>query len=125
VLQADDAAVVMDLYAAGADRGDTGSIRGRVVKNGRGVYGAHVVGFNPATGALVGGFTLSADGEFVVAGLEPGPYILRVEPLDDADVESFLSGDVDVDFNVTYASRMMVAPRGGSSGAVEIQVEPK
>ncbi len=125
VLQADDAAAVMDLYAADADRGDTGSIRGRVVKNGRGVYGAHVVGFHPATGALVGGFTLSADGEFVVAGLEPGPYILRVEPLDDADVESFLSGDVDVDFNVTYAPRMMVAPRGGSSGAVEIQVEPK
>lgn len=81
--------------------------------------------FNPATGALVGGFTLSADGGFVVAALEPGPYIVRVEPLDDADVDSFLSGEVDVDFKVTYAPRMVVAPRGGSSGEVAITVEPK
>jgi hypothetical protein len=124
-LQADDVAAVMDLYAVDAGRGETGSIRGRVVKNDRGVFGAHVVAFNPATGTLIAGFTLSTDGEFVVAGLEPGPHILRVEPLDDADVESFLSGDVDVDFKVTYAPRMVVAPRGGSSGAVEIQVEPK
>ncbi|MGE0461210.1 MAG: matrixin family metalloprotease [Vicinamibacterales bacterium] len=124
-LQADDAAAVMDLYAVDAGRGETGSIRGRVVKNGRGVFGAHVVAFNPATGALVGGFTLSADGGFVVAALEPGPYIVRVEPLDDADVDSFLSGEVDVDFKVTYAPRMVVAPRGGSSGEVEITVEPK
>jgi hypothetical protein len=125
VLQADDMAAVMDLYAADVTGGERGSVRGRVVKNGVGVFGAHVVAFNPATGALVGGFTLSADGEFVIAGLEPGPYIVRVEPLDDADVESFLTGDVDIDFTVAYAPRMVVAPRGGSSGAVEIRVEPK
>jgi len=124
-LQADDRAAVTDLYAADADRGDTGSIRGRVVKNGRGLFGAHVVAFNPATGSLVGGFTLSASGEFVIAGLEPGPHIVRVEPLDDADIDSFLSGEVDVDFKVAYAPRMVVAPRGGSSGEVEIAVEPK
>jgi hypothetical protein len=45
--------------------------------------------------------------------------------LDDADVESFLSGDVDVDFRAAYAPRMAVAPAGGSSGTIGIQVVPK
>ena len=125
VLQADDIAGISDLYAVDPQRGDTGSIRGRVVKNGRGVFGAHVVAFNPATGTLVGGFTLNANGDFVIAGLSSGPHIVRAEPLDDADIDSFLSGNVDVDFRVAYAPRMAVAPRGGSSGEVEITVEPK
>jgi hypothetical protein len=124
-LQPDDVAGITDLYAVDAERRTTGSIRGRVVKNGRGVFGAHVVAFNPATGTLVGGFTLTEAGDFVIAGLAAGPHILRAEPLDDADVESFLAGNVDVDFRVTYAPRMAVAPRGGSSRAVEIRVEPK
>ena len=123
VLQDDDEAAVRDLYASGS--GTSGSITGRVTKNGRGVFGAHVLAFHPETGRKVGGFSLSANGDFVIAGLEPGPHILRVEPLDDADVESFLSGDVDVDFRAAYAPRMAVAPSGGSSGAVEIQVVPK
>ncbi|MCC7240291.1 MAG: matrixin family metalloprotease [Acidobacteria bacterium] len=125
VLQADDIAAVTDLYGVDPARASTGSIRGRVVKNGRGVFGAHVVAFNPVTGTLIGGFTLSADGEFVLAGLQAGPHVVRVEPLDDADVESFLSGEVDVDFGVAYAPRLVVAPRGGSSAAIEIPVDPK
>ena len=125
VLQADDMAAVSDLYRLDPQQGDTGSIRGRVVKNGRGVFGAHVVAFNPATGTLIGGFTLNDNGDFVIAGLTAGPHIVRAEPLDDADTESFLSGNVDVDFRVAYAPRMAVAPRGGSSGDVEIAVVPK
>lgn len=125
VLQADDIAGVSDLYGVDPQRGDTGSIRGRVVKNGRGVFGAHVVAFNPATGTLVGGFSLNDNGDFVIAGLTAGPHIVRAEPLDDADIDSFLSGNVDVDFRVAYAPRMAVAPKGGSSGDVEITVEPK
>ena len=35
--------------------------------------GAHVVAFNTRTRTLVGGFSLSANGAFVIAGLEPGP----------------------------------------------------
>ena len=125
VLQDDDEAAVQDLYAADAGNRTSGSITGRVTKNGRGVYGAHVVAFHPETGRIVGGFSLNANGDFVIAGLDPGPHIVRVEPLDDADVESFLSGDVDVDFRAAYAPRMVVAPAGGSSGAVEVQVVPK
>jgi len=125
VLQHDDEAAVQDLYAADASGASSGSITGRVTKDGRGVFGAHLVAFNAETGRMVGGFSLTSDGTFVIAGLDPGPHIVRVEPLDDADVESFLSGVVDVDFRAAYAPRMVVAPAGGSSAAIEIQVVPK
>jgi Matrixin len=125
VLQDDDEAGVQDLYAPDAANRTSGSVTGRVTKNGRGVYGAHVVAFHAETGRMVGGFSLNANGDFVIAGLDPGPHLLRVEPLDDADVESFLSGDVDVDFRAAYAPRMVVAPVGGASGSIEIQVVPK
>ncbi|MEZ5287243.1 MAG: matrixin family metalloprotease [Vicinamibacterales bacterium] len=125
VLQRDDVAGVLDLYGTDDGRRETGGIKGRVTLGGRGVFGAHVVAFNLATGSLVGGFTLGEDGGFVLAGLEPGPHVIRVEPLDDADVESFLSGPVEVDFRVGYASTLVVAPRGGTSGDVVVTVEPK
>ncbi len=124
VLQADDIAGISDLYPAPPTL-DTGGIVGRVTKNGQGVMGAHVVAFNPETGALVGNFTLSAEGDFVIARLTPGPYVLRVEPIDDADPESFFPSAIDTDFRVTYAPRMVVAPHGGSSASIEIRVQPK
>jgi hypothetical protein len=124
-LQADDRAAVRDLYGTDASRGERGSVSGRVTRDGRGVFGAHVVAFHMETGTLVGGFTLTADGEFVIAGLDAGPHLVRVEPLDDADVESFLSGAVDVDFRVSYAPRLVVVPRGGAAPAVTIPVVAK
>ena len=124
VLQADDIAGISDLYPA-PPTSDTGGIVGRVTKNGQGVMGAHVVAFNPETGIIVGNFTLTNAGEFVIARLPPGPYILRVEPLDDADPDSFFPGAIDTDFRVTYAPRMVVAPHGGSSPSIEIQVQAK
>ena len=62
-----------------------------MLKDGDGVFGAHVVAFNLETGDLVGGFSLNQLGEFVIAGLEPGPYVVRAEPLDDVDVEGFFA----------------------------------
>lgn len=124
VLQADDIAGISDLYPAPPTL-DTGGIVGRVTKNGQGVMGAHVVAFNPETGILVGNFTLNAAGDFVIARLSPGPYILRVEPIDDADPDSFFPTAIDTDFRVTYAPRMVVAPHGGSSPTIEIRVLPK
>jgi hypothetical protein len=123
-LQADDIAGISDLYPAPPTL-DTGGIVGRVTKNGRGVMGAHVVAFNPENGVLVGNFTLNADGQFVIARLPPGPYILRAEPLDDADPDSFFPAAIDTDFRVAYAERMVVAPRGGSSPPIEIRVQAK
>ena len=125
VLQDDDKAGVRISTRRMPQNRTSGSVTGRVTKNGRGVYGAHVLAFQRRTGRMVGGFSLNANGDFVIAGLEPGPHIVRVEPLDDADVESFLSGDVDVDFRAAYAPRMAVAPVGGTSGTIEIQVVPE
>jgi hypothetical protein len=84
------------------------------------------VAFNIRTGALVGGFALGDGGEFQIAGLSPGAYVIRVEPLDDADVESFFSsGGVDVDFQVTFHPRLFVAPAGGVGQRVDVAVRPK
>lgn len=124
-LQADDIAGLSDLYPADSALTETGGIVGRITKNGQGVKGAHIVAFNPETGDVIGGFTLASDGEFVIARLPPGPYVLRVEPLDDADADSFFPTPIDTDFRVTYAPRMVVAPRGGSSNPIEIRVLPK
>ena len=125
VLQADDLAGISDLYPTNGFDREAASITGRVIKNGTGVLGAHVVAFNLETGALIGGFVLNASGAFVIAGLPPGTYAVRAEPLDDAEPESFFPSPVDVDFRVAYAQRVVAAPRGGSTDAIEIQVRPK
>ncbi len=124
--QPDDIAGLSDLYAAAGTRDDSGSIQGRVTLNGRPVFGAHVVAFDPATGALVGGFTFD-DGRFLINALRPGPKVLRVEPLDDADLESFFDEDapVELDFRVTVFDRLVAVPRGGAAPSVTIAVPPK
>jgi hypothetical protein len=126
-LKADDIAGMSDIYRTTDSVRRFGSISGRVTKNGQGVIGAHVVAFNPRTGSLVGGFSLSSDGAFVIAGLEAGPHILRVEPLDDGDIDSFFdeSLGVDADFNVKFHERVVVVPRGGGTANIEIRVTPK
>jgi hypothetical protein len=125
-LQPDDVAGVSDLYPDGPFAATTGTVRGRVRIGGRGVVGAHVVAFSPVTGALVGGIALGAEGEFRIAGLTPGPYVVRVEPLDDADVESFLtSRAIDVGFQAAFHDHLVVAPIGASSASFDVVVQPK
>jgi hypothetical protein len=125
VLQPDDIAGISDLYPAGTFRSDSGSISGTVTKNGAGVFGAHVVAFNARTGRLVGGFALNEQGEFAIGGLMPGTYIVRAEPLDDADTDSFFSSPIDVNFRASYATRVVSVPSGGRSADVNIAVTAK
>jgi hypothetical protein len=126
-LKADDIAGITDIYPTAESRRTLGSISGTVTQNGRGVLGGHVVAFNPRTGTLVGGFTLNEDGGFTIAGLEPGPHVLRVEPLDDGDLDSFLDTtlDIDLDFRVRFHDRVVVVPRGGGTRNVDIEVTAK
>lgn len=126
-LKADDIAGISDIYPTGAFQRATGSISGRVTKNGTGVVGAHVVAFNPRSGKLVGGFTVAGDGAFVIAGLEPGPHVLRVEPLDDGDIESFFDATIGVDLNfgAKFHDKLAIVPRGGGTRDIEIKVSPK
>lgn len=126
-LRPDDIAGVSDIYPDAGFRRDTGSITGRVLKDGRGVYGAHLVAFNLRTSTLTGGYSLSSDGSFTLAGLDAGPHVVRVEPLDDGDVESFFEdGDrVDLDFGATFADRVVVVQAGGNAGDVTVRVSPR
>ncbi|MEO8077963.1 MAG: matrixin family metalloprotease [Acidobacteriota bacterium] len=126
-LKADDIAGISDLYPAAAFNRETGTISGKVTKNGAGVLGAHVVAFDPRTGKLIGGFSLSDDGSFVIAGLDPGPHVLRVEPLDDGDIESFfdVTLNIDLDFRVKVYDTIVVVPRGGGTSGIDIKVQPK
>ncbi|MEQ1731137.1 MAG: hypothetical protein ABL982_22435, partial [Vicinamibacterales bacterium] len=96
-------------------------------KNGSGVFGAHIVAFDPREGELVGNFSLGQDGQFSIAGLHPGPHVLRVEPLDDAETDSFFDDaePADVNFRATIFEQLVIVPRGGDSGAVQIAVQAK
>jgi len=126
-LKADDIAGISDIYGTAGFTRDFGSIAGRVTKAGRGVKGAHVVAFATRTGKLVGGFTLDENGGFVIAGLESGTYILRAEPLDDGDINSFFDTGfgVDVDFRVAFHDRVIAVPRGGGVRDIEVKVVAK
>lgn len=126
-LKADDVAGISDIYGTAEFQRQFGSISGRVTKNGSGVKGAHVVAFSVRSGKLVGGFTLTANGDFVIAGLEAGPHILRAEPLDDGELNSFFDDGfgVDVDFRVAFHDQVVAVPRGGGARGVEIRVTPK
>ena len=126
-LRVDDVAGISDIYSNADFRRERGSISGRITKNGQGVLGAHITAFNLRTGRLVGGFALSQDGRYTVAGLEPGPHVLRVEPLDDGDVESFFDQtlNIDTNFRVKFHDRVVVVPRGGGTNNADIRVDPK
>jgi hypothetical protein len=126
-LKADDIAGISDIYPASSFNRETGSISGKVTKSGQGVLGAHIVALDIRTGKLIGGFSLSDDGTFVIAGLDPGPHILRVEPLDDGDIESFFDATLNIDMNLRpqFYDRIVVVPKGGGTGDVELKVIAK
>jgi hypothetical protein len=126
-LRPDDIAGVSDIYPNATFRDATGSVQGKVTKNGQGVYGAHVIAFNLASGDLVAGFTLDASGGFVVAGLAPGTYIIRVEPLDDGDVSGFFDSTtpVDTDFRAGFYPTLVTISAGAGSPSINLTVSPK
>lgn len=127
VLRADDIAGVSDLYPDGGFNRDTGSLSGRITKDGKGIFGAHVVAFNLQTRKLVTSFTLNENGDYAIAGVDPGPNVVRVEPLDDGDIDSFFNdaAPVDLEFRVTYAERLAVVPRGGNVSRIDVAVRAK
>ncbi len=72
-------------------------------------------------------FSLSVEGDFVLSGLEPGVYVIRVEPLDDASIDSFFDTDaaVDADFRAVFSPQLAVVPAGGRGSDIDIEVQPK
>jgi hypothetical protein len=126
-LRSDDIAGVSDVYRPTTGGARLGGLSGRVRKNGGGVFGAHVVAYGLRSGQIVGGYATTDEGEYVINGLEPGTYIVRVEPLDDGDIEGFFEDTrrVDVDFGATYYPKVAVAPRGGVAVDVDITVRAR
>ena len=126
-IEADDLSGITDIYGTPTAKQELGAISGKVTMNGVGVLGAHVTAFNPVTGDLISGFTLTSKGEFVISAMPTGQYIVRVEPLDDADQDSFFDEDTPVvtNFQVAYFSRQVAVPAGGTSGVIEIKVRAK
>jgi len=126
-LRSDDVAGVSDLYRPASSGPALGGLAGHVRKDGRGVFGAHVVAHGLRSGQIVGGFSITDDGDYVINGLEPGTYVVRVEPLDDGDLESFFEDAkrVDLDFGVTYYSKLAVAPRSGVAADIDITVRAR
>jgi hypothetical protein len=126
-LTPDDVAGISDIYGTSAFRQQLGQVSGKVTLGGAGLFGAHVYAFSQKTGAIVGGFTLDNAGSFVISGLTPGLYLVRAEPLDDADLDSFFDTTtvVNINFKPAYYPKIVAVPAGGSSGAIEIKVTSK
>lgn len=127
-LRADDIAGVSTIYPDGDVATTTGYLEGRVVKAEVGVFGAHVLALNPLTGRIVGGFSLSRTGEFRIDGLEPGRYIVRVEPIDDIGLDSFFEDppfQIDTSFGVTFLDRFVGVPAGGAPPTFDVVVRPR
>lgn len=126
-LKADDIAGISDLYPDSNFTASTGSISGTVTKDGQPIFGAHIVAFDPATGSMVATFSLNTQGQFSINGLSPGPHVIRVEPLDDAEIDSFFDASlaVDVDFKVAFLDRLVVVAGGGDRGGVTANVSRK
>jgi len=126
-IEADDIAGITDIYGDSNAESNLGSIGGRVTLNGAGIFGAHVTAINIKTGEMVSGFSLNAAGDFAIGAMKPGVYLVRAEPLDDADIDSFFDDDapVNLNFRVTYFTKQVAVPSGGSSGSIEIKVRAK
>jgi len=126
-LEADDRAGIVDVYAGPSATSATGTIGGRVTLAGTGIFGAHVTAFNTRTGELIGGFSLNTNGDFVIGGLVPGVYVVRAEPLDDADTTSFFDEDqgVNAGFKPVYYQSLVAVPPGGTGPKIEIRVVAK
>lgn len=126
-LEADDRAGLGDIYGGSAAAAQTGTISGRVTLGNAGVFGAHVTALHTGTGDLVSTFSLTANGDFTIAALAPGLYVVRAEPLDDADLNSFFDEDsaVNVNFTPAFFAKLVAVPRGGSGPRIQISVVAK
>ena len=82
VLQTDDRIGCSVLYPTPEFSRSTGELAGRVLLDGAGVYGAHVVALDEAGRAVTSALS-AKDGSYRISGLSPGSYNLYAEPLDE------------------------------------------
>ena len=123
-LTADDVTGAAVLYP-GPDA-PTGRIHGVVHRaSGELVRYAHVVAFEPIRDHTVGAWA-DGEGNFEIAGLPDGQYLLRVNPIPAHHSDGayfFPYGRTDRDFRVTVLARLVVVS-GGQATEVNIEVLP-
>ena len=79
-LSCDDQSAIRAFYGTG-DAGRSGTLEGQVITSGgQAVFGAHVQALSVERGSVLGAAITLADGRFRIAALEPGDYVLVVEP---------------------------------------------
>jgi carboxypeptidase family protein/matrixin len=82
-LSADDAAFVTEAYPSADADVRLGTVAGTVaLADGVPVAGALVAAIDPSTGVSVGGFASLTDGNFWIARVPPGNYLVYAHPLD-------------------------------------------
>ena len=123
-LTADDVTGAAVLYPGPAAA--TGRIRGIVHRaSGELVRYAHVVAFEPLRDHTVGAWA-DGEGNYEIAGLPDGQYVLRVNPIpaNHSDGAYFFPfGRTDRDFSVTVVTQLVVVS-GGEVTEVDIEVLP-
>lgn len=123
-LTADDITGAAVLYPGPAAA--TGRIRGTVHRaSGELVRYAHVVAYEPLRDHTVGAWA-DGEGNYEIAGLPDGQYVLRVNPIpaNHSDGAYFFPfGRTDRDFSVTVVTQLVVVS-GGEVTEVDIEVLP-
>lgn len=93
----DDKLAIATLYpSAGFEQG-RGSITGSVFAFGSPVFGAHVLAISKTRGTVIAGAITSSSGQFRVENLEPGEYVLMIEPFQATAPIASLCGGVSTD----------------------------
>ncbi len=126
-LTSDNIAGASVLYPSTAFSAGTGSISGRITKNGQGLGFAHINVLNPFTDETIG-FFADASGNYRIEGLKAGPHAVRVGPISDptSPADYGLPEQlVDLDYSDTLYEdgRAEVVPRQ-NTGSVDIEVNP-
>jgi hypothetical protein len=123
---ADDIAAISVLYPVAGTAVETGSLSGRVTKNGQAVFGAHINVFNPFTKTLIGFFT-DEDGNYRLDRLRPGPYVVRVNPIADPTSPEdfgFPEREVDMDFRDEFFEGQAEVVAGEVTTGINFEVRP-
>ena len=77
---------------------------------------------------MVGGFSLTRNGDFRIEGLEPGRYVIRVEPIDDIGIDSFFQDSsipIDIAFGPSFLDRFVGVTAGSASATFDVTVRPR
>ena len=119
----DDVAGMVAMYPSGTN---FGSISGFLSRNGRPLFGASVLAFDPVQNILIGAVSLP-DGSYTIGGLPAGRYLLEVRPLTGAASPAtlggiFLSDAVDTTFAGQFFTQVVRFGAGENATGVSLEV---